>query len=566
VPTPPVTAALVELASFRRGPGWAGWSTLAAAGAPYLTPEFFTLVAPLAEPGPRLVAAAWQGDAMVGALPLVQVGRRLTALRTDHSPGFDFVGTAAGLDAIWAALRDRPGWDELRLGKLPVDSPLATELAARARADGYPVTIRPDGRHPYLPLPGFFAAMDHKFRANLERCARKAGGVSLERRPVPSLGELEAALAIEAMAWKAAAGTSITSSAEVARLYRVIARLWGRRGRAALCFLRAGDARIATMFALEDDRHVYALKIGYDPSHANLSPGHLLVWQVAADAERRGLRELDFIGREDEWKRKWTDAVHPLVAMIIYRRSPRGLARFYVRERIKPRLPEALGRGLRGAVPSTCQRGLDLTARARDAMGGAAPVPGPASRWPIGAWVRIRAAGACEGSAPTGVSCVPAAGDRAGEVHQVAGHVRQIRDDRGALVAVPASVRLADVSCGCGARCPLIFPDGWLEAAAAPRRAPPVADTRLRARVLDLDEILTGLDLFGRRDGVAFLPSMRRQVGRRLAIAGELPGEPSPSYLLEGIACDGAPRGCDRACPLRWHPSWVRVDHATVET
>ena len=345
-------AALVTFDSLRNGPEWRRWGKLTADAPPYLAPQFFELVRPLVGHGTPFVAEAWTADRMLGALPLVLDGDRLRALRTDQSPGFDYCGTADGIDAIWDSLRDDERWNELVLDKVPADSLLASRLPELARLDGCPVTIKPDTRHPYFALAGFEAAMQPKFRTNVQRCARKAADLVLERIMSPSADDLADATRIEGMAWKDAAGTSIASDRRVAQVYEDLARFPA----ASLYFLRSKGVRIATLFALEDRRTLFALKIGYDPAYASISPGHLLVWTVAKDAEARGLAEWNFVGREDEWKRRWTERVHEQVSIVVYRRSARGLVRHTLRDVIKPRLPEQMRATPKSPIPRHCQR------------------------------------------------------------------------------------------------------------------------------------------------------------------------------------------------------------------
>ena len=74
-------ASLVGLADLRRLPAWKQWQALTAAAPPFLGPEFFVLAAPLSVGSGPIVAHAWDGDSMIGALPLVRDGDRLLALR-----------------------------------------------------------------------------------------------------------------------------------------------------------------------------------------------------------------------------------------------------------------------------------------------------------------------------------------------------------------------------------------------------------------------------------------------------------------------------------------------------
>ncbi len=99
---------------------------------------------------------------------------------------------------------------------------------------------------------------------------------------------------------------SVIFARALRRFYFSLLRLFGRRGTMTLNFVTVGGRRIACLFTMEDARTLFALKIGYDPSYAAISPGHLMVAETAADAERRGLQVFDFIGNESEWKLKWT--------------------------------------------------------------------------------------------------------------------------------------------------------------------------------------------------------------------------------------------------------------------
>lgn len=598
-------SALVDLPRARHLPDWKRWQQLTAQAPPFLSPEFFTLASRLSG-GSALVAEAWESDQLVGALPLTRKGDRLDALSCEYSPGYDYCGTPEGAEAIWRALREDDSWNQLVLGKLPVDSLLASRLPTFANADGCPAVIRLDSRHPYFALPGFEAALSPKFRANMQRCARKAGGIELEKIATPDRVAFDQALAIEAMAWKGVAGTSIAGDPRAAHLYRALFRLLGRRGLGTLYFLRAAGRRIATLFAVEDGHTVYALKIGYDPSAANLSPGHLIVWKVAADAEARGLREFDFVGREDDWKRKWTDRVRDNVALTIYRDNAVGLAR-YAYHLARPHLPQELRGGVGDLLPRGCQRAdiigaHTLAARVRGHLDAGLgiksgilrmlrPPPerertGAPSEFAPGSWVRVKPAPALrellnKHGRTRGLLFTQAQWDTAGEVFQVEKHVRRIRDDHGRFRPIARTVLLEGVDCaghgpepaGCGRHCPMMYRDEWLEPAHAPRHDPKQPATGRHARIRSLEEIRAGLDLRGRRDGLTFMPEMGSHAGKRFPIANKITTvfeydrwieTRAAVYILDGLHCTGAVLGdkgpCDRACALMWHEDWLILE------
>ena len=598
-------SALVDLARARHLPDWKRWQQLTADAPPFLSPEFFTLASRFSGDS-AFVAEAWDNDQLIGALPFSRNGDRLVALSCEYTPGYDYYGAPEGVEAIWRALREDDSWNQLVFGKVPVDSLLASRLPTFANADGCPVVIRLDSRHPYFALPGFEAALSPKFRSNLQRCARKAGGIELEKIVAPDRAAFDQALAIEAMAWKGVAGTSIATDPRAVHLYRALLRLLGRRGLGTLYFLRAEGRRIAMLFTVEDGHTVYALKIGYDPSASNLSPGHLIVWKVAADAEARGLQELDFVGREDDWKRKWTDRVHETVALTIYRDNIAGLAR-YALHVARPHLPQVLQGGVGDVLPRGCQRGdvigaHTLLAKVRGRLDAGLgiksgvvrllrPPPkrervGTPSQFAPGSWVRVKPAPALREvldaqDRTRGLLFTKTQWDTAGQVFQVEKHVRRMRDDHGRFRPISRTVLLEGVDCaghgtepaGCGRHCPMMYRDEWLEPASAPPRVPPQPAMGQHARIRSLDEIRAGLDLHGRRDGLTFMPEMGQHAGKRFPIASKITTvfeydrwieTRAPVYILVGLHCTGAVLGdkgpCDRACALMWHEDWLIIE------
>jgi CelD/BcsL family acetyltransferase involved in cellulose biosynthesis len=247
---------------------------------------------------------------------------------TSHSPRFDFYGDSAALAAVWEALRADRRWDRLLLGHVPVDSPLVTELPVIARRHGCCMQASPSDEVPYFPLPGFEERLSPKFRTNVRRCMRKAGDIRLERHFHPSQKELDDALAIEAMAWKRQAGSSIDLDPRRRRFYRALMEVFGPRQTMSLNFATVDGQCIACLFTMEDGHTLFAAKIGYDPAFSAISPGHLMIALTAADAESRGLKVFDFLGtNEDGWKRKWTEQVRPHPWVTLLRPSLRGYSK-----------------------------------------------------------------------------------------------------------------------------------------------------------------------------------------------------------------------------------------------
>jgi hypothetical protein len=317
-------------------PWLAAWSALTRDANPFVTAEFFRLTHAHLARGPALLACATRGASMVGALPLSLEGRTLTSLRTDHSPYDDVVGDSAALAAIWRALRAESGWDALILRGVPSGSLLLRELPALAAADGARFVAKLGTRSPYLPLVGFEARMDPKLRHNVRRLAGRIPGLAYERITRFDRAAIDEAYRIEASSWKGEVGTAIAQDRDVKRFYDALMRLHARRGELVVSFVTTDGRRVAMGLSVERGTTHYGVKIGIDPEMARWGVGQQWVHLAAGDAEARGLRTLDFLGTESEWKHHWTKLTTQRHTICVYPPSAGGLARWAWSERARP--------------------------------------------------------------------------------------------------------------------------------------------------------------------------------------------------------------------------------------
>jgi CelD/BcsL family acetyltransferase involved in cellulose biosynthesis len=314
----------------------AEWQDLAAEAPPLFAPELSLLAARVTGAREATLFGARQQGRLVAALPLERQGRTLLALRCEHSPRVDLVGDAAALPSLWHAIRRTGGWDVLELKAVPADSPLAVALPQLARDDGFAAYVRETHQVPWFLVDEIEQRIHRRFRGDMRRLERQLGGVQLERITRFDREALRDVLRLEAAAWKGAAGTAITCDERLVRFYAALSRVFARRQRLTLAFLRAQGKRIAAQLSLEDATTFYLLKTGYDPEYAHFGPGQLLVRETALDAGRRGLARYDLLGRATAWKMKWTDETRPHVSVTIYAPSPGGHARRFAREIARP--------------------------------------------------------------------------------------------------------------------------------------------------------------------------------------------------------------------------------------
>jgi CelD/BcsL family acetyltransferase involved in cellulose biosynthesis len=233
-----------------------------------------------------------------------------------------------GLDLIWQRLQQTPGWDRLRLRDLAEGAP-DWRLRELAESAGHPCGLWVSLRSPWLKLPKKYAdveaALDGKFRQNLRRRKRRLA----ERGKVEYVfAEDNDALAdffdIEASGWKGSQGTAIAQRPELVGFYTQIARDAAKRKALALGLLKVDGKPIAAHLSVVHAKKHYLIKLGYDESLHEFSPGQQLVSEAIRDSCERGLEEFDFLGPCMEWKLDWESQLRTHTWLTIFRPTPKG--------------------------------------------------------------------------------------------------------------------------------------------------------------------------------------------------------------------------------------------------
>jgi CelD/BcsL family acetyltransferase involved in cellulose biosynthesis len=311
------------------------------------------------------------GRELHAAMPLVETVEKgadtcFTPLVTWATPSNDqsqrggiLLGRKAeeAVELLWQRLVDEPGWERLRIRELP-DGALEWRLRERAESAGYPIGLWVSLRSPVLRLPKaepapkdakvtklvspyerIEAALDGKFRQNLRRRKRRLAEKGAVRYvQLDGKQDLETALAdfldIEASGWKGSQGSAIKLKPETVGFYTQIARDAAKRGTLCIGFLELEGKRIAGHLSLIESGTHWLLKIGYDESLREFSPGQQLASFCIEDACRRGLTTFDFLGPCMEWKLDWEPALRTHRWLTIFRPTRKGelvhAARFVV--------------------------------------------------------------------------------------------------------------------------------------------------------------------------------------------------------------------------------------------
>lgn len=304
------------------------------------------------------------GGRLVAVLPLLiqhgfsgGVPARIASSPTNyHSCRFDLLREAgsdgdAAIGEIWRSVNGKDGWDVLCFDYVPCRGALAV-MRDHAAADGLPVWTRDSWRSPYIVIDGWDRSADFwlkrtnaHFSRNIRRVLRKcaaSGPLRLERVDNADAAALAKFYAVESSGWKGTSGTGIRNDAATLQFYDEVASQAASFGYGRLYLLYHGDQLAAGHFGFTYNGKYLTAKCAFEESLRSIGPGHLIVNAILSDCAEAGLRELDLCGDAEEWKTKWTSAIHSHSTIFIFRRSTYGQLLYQWRSRLVPTVGAAL--------------------------------------------------------------------------------------------------------------------------------------------------------------------------------------------------------------------------------
>ncbi|HEX2096861.1 MAG TPA: GNAT family N-acetyltransferase [Solirubrobacterales bacterium] len=300
---------------------------------------------------PAICTVRRDGD-LVGALPLLREGRRLSAMANTHSPVFRPLARdeAAREQLLGAVLAE--GASELRLIALPEGDPSLERLRA---AGGAPMQAAFEAGQvsPLVETSGSFEDWRKRSKprwgAPLERFRRKMGRdyeavTSIVEAPADLDAELEEGFRVEASGWKGEQGTAILSAPETHAFYLAVARAFHARDELRLSRIVLDGRTAAFDLCLLHGGRLYLLKTGFDESFRRLAPGLVMRLSIVERCFELGLDAHELLGDDSEWKRKFATGERRHLELRAYPRTPLGSLRRAYRGRLRPHLRDAYRR------------------------------------------------------------------------------------------------------------------------------------------------------------------------------------------------------------------------------
>lgn len=250
---------------------------------------------------------------LVGLLPLYEEAPERWRLvgGVDVSDYLDLIALAGQEGAVWQALlaqreASRATW--LLRGIRP-GSPTLLHVPALAAAAGLAASVEVEERCPVLPLPrswdAYLAGLSGKDRHELRRKMRRleAELPGARVRAVAAGGEWDGAMtAFLRLHRVSRAGKARFMDERMEGFFRDALGALAAAGWARLWFLDGAEAPVAAFVCLEHRGSVGLYNSGFDPAHARLAPGIVLLAHVIRDAIARGLAEFDFLRGEEPYK------------------------------------------------------------------------------------------------------------------------------------------------------------------------------------------------------------------------------------------------------------------------
>lgn len=286
---------------------------------------------------------AFDGDRLVGVLPIVTVPRRwpggCKGLRFETP--YDIFTTGAVEPLVDAGYSERVCpvfhgylWSIpcdcccLRVRGLPEER--VRHVTNRKVFRRSSSIVSRDSAESIIPVQGsadeYFASLSKSFHRNYQRIGRRIGeqpDVRFRFETGNAAVNAEQFMDIEHQGWKAERKTSIRSDESYVEFFRLLPRRLEEQGWLRWAFLDIAGEPVAGQFMVQNGGTLYVVKIGYNEKFSKLSPGAALFGRVIEDAFQSGVvEEINFMSGYS-WMKDWNVQLRGLVNIAFFPDSVR---------------------------------------------------------------------------------------------------------------------------------------------------------------------------------------------------------------------------------------------------
>jgi len=289
-----------------------------------------------------LVLVVRDSQGITGIAPLVlEVERRkgmparlLKMLSSFHSlhgtPLLLGRGKRDTMEAIFEHLRRRQESWTIWFTLYEAGDAQETMFFSSLQEHGYPFSTTPEVQSPYQRIEETWEeklkSLQPRFRTALrsrEKRLREKGAVELRFLDSPAEWEqgLAAIREIEEDSWKVETGTAITVQDFQWQFYSRYAPIAAEMNTLRIPVLYVAGEPIAYDYALYENGIYHLLKTSYKNKWHDSYPGFVLRKLLVEWTYAQGGREIDYLGKNEEWKMKWTNSLREHRNCFIFSRT-----------------------------------------------------------------------------------------------------------------------------------------------------------------------------------------------------------------------------------------------------
>jgi CelD/BcsL family acetyltransferase involved in cellulose biosynthesis len=287
------------------------------------------------------IAVVLRGASPVGVLPLCIQRTRLykvavRALALPANPDLLLCDIAAsdplplaGLDGALRSALARAGvaWDVILFQKVREDSKAAAVLG------GHHVVI-PEGKSSWFSCREGYEAIAANYSSRLRKSLKHArkrlraeDGLEIQASAGDGIGAAFAQfLEVEASGWKAEQGSAIAQVPDRRAFYELLAQGGNGVWRPEINLLRVNGRTAAAQLCVRAGRVLSVLKIGYDESQRELTPGNLLLDHLLKTSCEKGDTDTVSLVTDMSWMADWGTRKAALLTLMRFNHTAAGLA------------------------------------------------------------------------------------------------------------------------------------------------------------------------------------------------------------------------------------------------
>ncbi len=228
--------------------------------------------------------------------------------------------------AFVAAIADRPGWDGLLVGGIPVGGDHERAMLA-ALPRGWRWGRGPTTERFVASLEGgvdgFLSRRSRNFRKALRADQRAAAAHGIRYEEVTATtataatAALDRVLAIERRSWKGQSGVGVAEG-PMRDFYAAMVPRLAERGRLRLVFARHADHDVAFVLGGVFAGEYRGLQFSFDDSYRRFSPGNLLQREQIERLAAEGVLAYD-LGTAMDYKERWAESVFATAVLVVLR-------------------------------------------------------------------------------------------------------------------------------------------------------------------------------------------------------------------------------------------------------